>query len=432
MKSKTELSNTLSQNKKIRTIVLVASVSVVSILIIVGSCYWVKTHKELSADEQQYLNLLDEYNDSVAQFNNSSSAYNSLLTGLKSRGVTVNGETSPDKVELDSNYKEFFKSNGDLNKLADQVTAVNSETTVLNERLSSMEIEYYNDMIGQYNDMIIQYNANLEQLASYAKGTLPDSMNLLEEVVQAKSTWIDIDSYFVDYDSLCGDTASIEPQYLALCKETYNDVIRDYNLVAEAYNEAVSNAAVDFISGMDKEVKLKEELSEDELKDMATTELLKSIEVNLIGTRYLAESYTIVMQITNPSEDFVMERLSNVSNIVSTAAVTKDNDPNGLLGKDGGYTSCIYFTLKEIDSNTVEGDGVIGKGTDAGGAVEVYATLEDALNRCDYLSQFDGTLLYSGSYAIIGTTVIRTSYKLDEEKQIQLTSEITQALTKIG
>ena len=69
------------------------------------------------------------------------------------------------------------------------------------------------------------------------------------------------------------------------------------------------------------------------------------------------------------------------------------------------------------------------KGTDAGGAIEVYATAEEAQARCEYLSGFDGTILYSGSYAIVGTMVIRTSYKLDNNQQMALTRSITRELT---
>jgi len=111
--------------------------------------------------------------------------------------------------------------------------------------------------------------------------------------------------------------------------------------------------------------------------------------------------------------------------------VTIENDPNGLLGKEGGYVSCIYFTVKDIPSASVKGNSIVEKGTDAGGAIEVYESLEYALNRCDYLSQFDGTLLYSGSYAIIGTMVVRTSYKLGNSEQVTLTNEITKLLTSV-
>ena len=53
--------------------------------------------------------------------------------------------------------------------------------------------------------------------------------------------------------------------------------------------------------------------------------------------------------VTAPSESFVTERLSKVDTVVQTGAVTKENDPNGLLGKKGGYTACIYFLDKRVD-----------------------------------------------------------------------------------
>ena len=137
------------------------------------------------------------------------------------------------------------------------------------------------------------------------------------------------------------------------------------------------------------------------------------------------EYYRIVDQITSPTEEWTIERLSQIKNVAETKAVTSNNDPNGLLNKDGGYSSCIYFNVNSDNIKKVTGDDIINEG------VEIYPTLQSALNRCDYLSQFDGTLLYSGSYAIIGTCVIRTSYKLNDQEQVDLTNDIVKALTAI-
>ena len=63
--------------------------------------------------------------------------------------------------------------------------------------------------------------------------------------------------------------------------------------------------------------------------------------------------------------------------------------------------------------------------------MEIYNTLEEARARCEYLSGFDGTILYSGSYAILGTMVIRTSYKLTNEQQLAFTRMITEKLTAL-
>ena len=111
-----------------------------------------------------------------------------------------------------------------------------------------------------------------------------------------------------------------------------------------------------------------------------------------------------------------MERLNTVESITGTQAVTETLNPDGLLGKEGGCSSCIYFAIAAARPNEVHGNSIAEKGTDAGGAVEVYPSLVDAEARVEYLAGFDGTVLYSGSYAIVGTMVIRTSYKLSNEQ----------------
>ena len=100
------------------------------------------------------------------------------------------------------------------------------------------------------------------------------------------------------------------------------------------------------------------------------------------------------------------------------------------MGKEHGYISCVYFTVKGIELNRDSTDPV-DLGTDGGGSIEVYATLEDAEERCKYLAQFDDTILYSGSYAIVGTMVIRTSYVLTNEQQFYLTDKIIKQFTNV-
>ena len=98
---------------------------------------------------------------------------------------------------------------------------------------------------------------------------------------------------------------------------------------------------------------------------------------------------------------------------IDKAVVVKDNDFNEILGKQGEYTSCVYFTVKGIASDKVQGDSIMKKGTDGVGDIEVFKTVEEVQERIGYLAAFDNTLFYSGSYALDGTMVIRTSYLLD-------------------
>lgn len=216
----------------------------------------------------------------------------------------------------------------------------------------------------------------------------------------------------------------------------YNEAIVGYNANADTYNFLLKTTSVDNLDGFP--------IAADKLSSVDTTlsSVIRSfsngnsakktqMDIRTIAdlSDYLTENIRILEQITAPSEAWVAERLQNVDDILEIQAVTPDNDPNGLLNKDdGGYTACIYFTSAGIN---VDGDSPVSKGTDGGGAIEVYGTLEDAEARCEYLHGFDNTILYTGSYAIVGTMVIRISYIYTTEEQYEMTNRITKELTKL-
>lgn len=140
-------------------------------------------------------------------------------------------------------------------------------------------------------------------------------------------------------------------------------------------------------------------------------------------------------QITAPSDDFVIERLREIDTIVDIAPVTEDHDPNGNLGKQGGYIGCIYFSDSRIDKSKLYiapgEDNVIDIGTDGGGAIEIYDSSEFAKRRDEYLASFDGTGFTSGSHYVYGTLVIRTSNEFTGSQQRELTDQIVVALTRV-
>lgn len=217
----------------------------------------------------------------------------------------------------------------------------------------------------------------------------------------------------------------------------YNEAVDAYNKMAVDYDKALSKVSVENIEGIaDSAGRLgkESEAFRDVVKTVFNGNTADKIN-NDTNTIYklidsMEDDLRIVDNITNPSADWVEEKLRNIEQVKKVEAVSEDNDPNQMLGKEGGYSSCVYFTISDIDSDSVEGDTVVEKGTDAGGSIEVYSTVDDAEARCDYLSGFDNTLLYSGSYAIVGTMVIRTSYRLEGENQLELTNEITKEFTK--
>lgn len=198
----------------------------------------------------------------------------------------------------------------------------------------------------------------------------------------------------------------------------YNEAVKNYNAVVDEYEKIKKVTSLENIDNLPKTGKSRVYLEESgEVSDFVKNALsqdavLLEIEPIMQETEELLYVLILAQQITNPDKSWVIDRLMSIDNIIDAEAVTESNDPNQLLNVDGGYTFCVYFSIDGINQNSIGGTSIIDKGTDAGGAIEVYKTVTDAQNRCDYLSQFDNTLLYSGSYAILGTTVIRTSYLL--------------------
>lgn len=156
--------------------------------------------------------------------------------------------------------------------------------------------------------------------------------------------------------------------------------------------------------------------------------------INAISEKQTAYQNSVLQmkQITNPNEDFVIQRLKGIPNISGYQAVTEDHDPNGNLNKRGGYTSTVYFSTPLIDQSSVYGNDIVDKGTECGGAIEVYASEEDAEKRDSYLASFDGAgMLNSGSHKVLGTIVIRTSTKLTATQQNEFTNNITNKLLEL-
>lgn len=173
---------------------------------------------------------------------------------------------------------------------------------------------------------------------------------------------------------------------------------------------------------------------------LLVTESLQTIDYTALTERILSAKTALEDSIkqqefvTAPEEAFVIDRLSRVPDIAYIAAVTEDNDPNNQLGKAGGYTAQVYFSSTLVSSAYAQMPNmdVIEAGTECGGSIEVYATVEDAERRSAYLGSFDGTMFASGSRKVIGTIIVRTSNSLKASQQKMLEAEIVDALTSLN
>lgn len=174
---------------------------------------------------------------------------------------------------------------------------------------------------------------------------------------------------------------------------------------------------------------IKEQTAEIEKVDYA-----KELEGMATAKSDLEKSIKQREQVTNPSEAFILERLANVEHVKTPTAATEDNDPNTLLHKQGGYNVSVFFDTDLFDSSDIPeayGVGVVGKGVEGGGEVEVYTDEEGSIARDQYIGSFDGTPLAPGSHYVIGTCVIRTSENLTATQQKELTQAIIDELTRL-
>lgn len=137
--------------------------------------------------------------------------------------------------------------------------------------------------------------------------------------------------------------------------------------------------------------------------------------------------------VTAPSEAFVIERLRGIDGVGEIVALTEETDGNGILGKAGAYYAKVDFASPWIKDpySIYSGKSVAENSTAGGGSVEVFETEELAEKRNDYLANFDGGWLSSGSHKALGTLVIRTSDELTASQQKKLEADIIASLTKL-
>ena len=207
-----------------------------------------------------------------------------------------------------------------------------------------------------------------------------------------------------------------------------------YDEETETTLESAISEASDAMVDTPSEISDESELEDSVLPDVPDySDLIAALETALEDYENSIQS---MKQVTAPDTDFVMERLQWVDTIQEIEAVTEDNDPNGLLNKQGGYIGCVYFSDSQVDWDSLyisDGeDDVISVGTDGGGCIEIYSSVEDAESRDTYLGAFDGTAFSSGSHYIVGTVLIRTSNELTGTQQLNLTDAITEALIAVG
>ena len=283
-------------------------------------------------------------------------------------------------------------------------------------------VDTYNSAVASYNEEIAPYNEAVKQIEETNAG-LQETLDTAQEVINKGE-----EPY---------DPATLEGLKTALAeagkaKVSVPDVLEEVGTLT-----VPEDAKKDALEALKEQTaSASEELAAKKVPDIPEVPDYSGVITAVTDAQKVYEdSIQSLRQITAPSDEFVMERLQRIETITAMEPVTEDHDPNGQLNKQGGYIGCIYFTDTQVDRSQLyieDGkDNVIDIGTDGGGAIEVFATPEEAKVRNEYLASFDGGMFASGSHYVEGTCLIRTSNYLNGTQQKELTAKITEALIAI-
>lgn len=327
-----------------------------------------------------------------------------VLFSLSNSGLIKTDTSCPDSLPLEIPY---------------QTTEDAQQST---EQDIEVLLEEHNRLAISHNEAVISYNESIDSINAA-------NASLSLEIEKARTALAAGD---IPYDS----------QTQALLEQSIQSATDAMVLVPEALHvedilEIPANATSDDIAGL----RVRATAGIDVFRNtsvpvpLGAPDYTAIIEKLLDAINAFELSVMVQKQITTPTDEFVLERLKRIDTIVSIGAVTSDNDPNGLLGTEGGYIGCIYFSDVRVDKsllNLKPGQyDVISMGTVGGGAIEIYATVEDAASRNAYLSSYDNTTLHPGSHLVLGTMVVRTSSKLSHEQQNELVNQIISVLTEL-
>ncbi len=289
----------------------------------------------------------------------------------------------------------------------------------------------YSSMVSVYNDAVNAYNITIKVYNESADKVITANNDLDEHIKAAQSV---VDSGDEPYKKKTKDKLSKALKKAQSAEVDAPEIYDEMQGMTE--NSDLQSSSVETIETETDSVNSKMgdvAKKTDDIKAITLSAPDYSSQISDIdkAREELEDSYLIQKQITNPKEKFVLKRISRVKPFVNFAPVTEKNDPNGHLGKKGGYTSTIYISCKWLSTRSLSGKKLIDEGTEAGGAVETYRNAEDAKRRDNYLGAFDGTAFSSGYHTVLGSMVLRVSDDLPISKQKKLAKMMTKELTKL-
>ena len=191
--------------------------------------------------------------------------------------------------------------------------------------------EEYNNSIAPYNeaaDRIAAANEELQKVIDRAQKDIDSDEKAYEEDLKEE-----LEKELEKARKLPVDVpAQLDPFEMMTLKQSFRrGELSVQQQEAEAAKAAVEEAA-------------------EKIPDVpAVPDFSKDVESLQMRCDAYEKSVQKLKNVTAPSDSFVMERLQKISTLVQAEAVTKENDPNGLLGEKDGYIGCVYFLDERVD-----------------------------------------------------------------------------------
>ncbi len=284
--------------------------------------------------------------------------------------------------------------------------------------LAGRAVDAYNAAVDAYEAKIAAFNGEVEAIR-----TANADFAAAVDAIQAR-----LDTEPIPYDP---ETRTA----LEVAVETARAALQDDPDTLTAAEERLSCA--DSLSAQEAaELAARADSAAQELRARALPELVKPdyseplAGIDAALTPY-EESLERILPVIAPTDEYVMERLMEVANIAAVNAVTEGHDPNGNLGKDGGYIGCVFFRDSRISpwnfrlNPGADRNDPVDVGTQGGGSVEIYQTQAEAAARETFLN-FNARSI--GAFGVVGSVVVRVSDELSGTDQRALRDAILEAL----
>ncbi len=297
--------------------------------------------------------------------------------------------------------------------------------------LTGCKSKYYDDAeaaVNRFNASAAQANAliqeNNDQIAEVAAANkeLDDAVAAAEEIMSGDRAPADPspvgDLYFAIEKAREGRNRTILPEPTPLIGLlSVNEEMKDDELLAimEKAGEKLSIQLVQLPEKPDY------------------TDVLQPLQTACDAYKASLEAGSVSTRIT---DDQIMEVLGTVKGLGKIAKVTEENDPNNLMGTEGGYIGCVYFRHPNVPRNLVKakfnGDlnDPLTVGTAGGGSIEIYPTAIAAARRA---AGIDGLRVssISGDMTVLGPLVIRITNNLNYKYRVPLMEELVEKITAL-